>query len=95
MGSIASIDDAGLLSGWLRVGPARGRAPQRRASAVAGVVRFAFYGRISTGEFQDVVSSRAWQLDSARQVIASRGRIGRRRPRCWLPPGMRAACSMR
>jgi DNA invertase Pin-like site-specific DNA recombinase len=38
-------------------------------------MRFAFYGRISTGEYQDEASSRAWQLDSARQVIAGRGRI--------------------
>jgi site-specific DNA recombinase len=35
----------------------------------------AFYGRISTGEYQDPASSRAWQLDSARQTIAGRGRI--------------------
>jgi hypothetical protein len=30
---------------------------------------------MSTGEYQDVTSSRAWQLDSARQTIAGRGRI--------------------
>jgi hypothetical protein len=38
-------------------------------------VRFAFYGRISTSEYQDAGSSRAWQLDSARQTIAGRGRV--------------------
>jgi hypothetical protein len=38
-------------------------------------VRFAFYGRISTSEYQDPVSSRAWQIESAQRVIAGRGRI--------------------
>ncbi len=41
----------------------------------SGGVRFAFYGRISTVEYQDPVSSRAWQIESAGQVIAGRGRI--------------------
>jgi DNA invertase Pin-like site-specific DNA recombinase len=38
-------------------------------------VRFAFYGRVSTVEFQDAGSSLGWQRDSAREVIAGRGRI--------------------
>jgi hypothetical protein len=37
-------------------------------------VRFAFYGRISTN-YQDPVSSRAWQMEAAGRVIAGRGRI--------------------
>jgi hypothetical protein len=54
-------------------------------------VRFAFYGRISTAEFQDTWSSREWQRDCAADVVAGRGRIvveffdvgcSRRRP--WL-----------
>jgi site-specific DNA recombinase len=75
MGSTANIDDAGSLSGWLRVAPARQKGPRHRMSAAAGELRLAFYGRISTGEYQDAESSRAWQLDSARQAIAGRGRI--------------------
>jgi site-specific DNA recombinase len=71
----ASVDDAGSLSGWLRATSARQKPPRRRGPAVAGALRFAFYGRISTGDYQDATSSRAWQLDSGRQVIASRGRI--------------------
>jgi DNA invertase Pin-like site-specific DNA recombinase len=38
-------------------------------------LRFAFYGRISTVEYQDPVSSRAWQVEAAGRVIAGRGRI--------------------
>ncbi|BCJ46113.1 hypothetical protein GCM10010168_50620 [Actinoplanes ianthinogenes] len=38
-------------------------------------MRFAFYGRISTAEYQDAVSSRAWQLEAAGRVLAGRGRI--------------------
>jgi hypothetical protein len=38
-------------------------------------VRFAFYGRVSTLEYQDPASSLGWQRDSALDVIADRGRI--------------------
>jgi site-specific DNA recombinase len=38
-------------------------------------VRFAFYGRVSTVEYQDAESSLGWQRDSAGEVIAGRGRI--------------------
>jgi len=38
-------------------------------------VRFAFYGRVSTVEYQDAGSSLGWQRDSASEVIAGRGRI--------------------
>ncbi len=75
MGRTPSVDDAGSLSGWLHVTPTRQRIRRRRAPAVVGALRFAFYGRISTGEYQDATSSRAWQLDSARQTIAGVGRI--------------------
>jgi hypothetical protein len=75
MSGAASVDDAGSLSGWLRVTPSHQRARRRWVPAVTGATRLAFYGRISTGEYQDATSSRAWQLDSARQAIAGRGRI--------------------
>jgi DNA invertase Pin-like site-specific DNA recombinase len=38
-------------------------------------LRFAFYGRISTQEYQDPVSSRAWQVEAAGRVIAGRGQM--------------------
>jgi len=75
MGRTSSVDDASSLSGWLCIPPARQRLPRRRTPAVVGTLRFAFYGRISTDEYQDAASSRAWQLDSARRVVAGRGRV--------------------
>jgi site-specific DNA recombinase len=75
VGRRASVDDAGLLFGWVHVAPARQRIRGHRPLATVGALRLAFYGRISTGEYQDPASSRAWQLDSARQTIAGRGRI--------------------
>jgi len=38
-------------------------------------VRFAFYGRTSTAEFQDPVTSRAWQREMAETVISDHGRV--------------------
>jgi hypothetical protein len=38
-------------------------------------VRFAFYGRTSTGRFQDPESSWQWRLDSAMSVAGCHGRI--------------------
>jgi DNA invertase Pin-like site-specific DNA recombinase len=38
-------------------------------------LRFAFYGRISTSEYQDPVSSRGWQVEAAQRLVAGRGRI--------------------
>jgi site-specific DNA recombinase len=74
MGSTASIDDAGTFPGGC-ASRRLVRRPRHRMSAAVGELRVAFYDRISTGEYQDAASSRAWQLDSARQVIAGRGRI--------------------
>lgn len=42
---------------------------------VVGRLRFAFYRRISTSEYQDPVSSRAWQVEAAQGLVAGRGRI--------------------
>jgi hypothetical protein len=75
MGRSMSIDDIGSLSGWLDVTPTPRRVRCQRLRAVVDGVRFAFYGRMSTSEYQDAGSSRAWQLDSARQTIAGRGRV--------------------
>ncbi|MEV6871492.1 recombinase family protein [Amycolatopsis sp. NPDC051128] len=46
--------------------------PQRGAR---GAVRFAFYGRTSTVEHQDPVSSAAWQREAAETLIARHGVI--------------------
>ncbi|WP_439658295.1 hypothetical protein ACSHWB_38810 [Lentzea sp. HUAS TT2] len=61
--------------------------PRRLAASVEDSgVRFAFYGRMSTGTFQDVQTFRAWQ----------RGGWTVRKPgRCWPPPRILVASSMR
>ena len=48
----------------------RGSAVVRRAG-----LGFAFYGRVSTEDYQDPVSSRRWQFDFAAELVAGHGRI--------------------
>ena len=72
MGGTAGIDYADSLVGWLYCSPDHPRARGDRPPDGIGPLRFAFYGRIST---QDAASSEAWQLVSAQQAIAGRGRI--------------------
>ena len=65
-----------LLRGW-----AGGRAVTggARCSITVGTVdgglRFAFYGRMSTDDFQDRATSRRWQRDVAVDLVAGQGRI--------------------
>ena len=40
-----------------------------------GALRFAFYGRVSTGDYQDPVTSRARQLGQAGALVTGRGQI--------------------
>ena len=40
-----------------------------------GALRFAFYGRVSTEDWQDPVTSRARQRDQAAVLVAGRGKI--------------------
>ncbi|ROO60489.1 resolvase-like protein [Micromonospora sp. Llam0] len=70
-------DGPDLLGWWLRQPDRRGRTRMRcptPPSASAGI-RFAFYGRMSTREFQDRLSSARWQRDVAEETIAGRGAI--------------------
>lgn len=76
-----------VLAGWLNASPCRRRSGEDRGR---GGVRFAFYGRTSTVEHQDPVSSRGWQREAADAVIGSHGRIvreffdaGSSRRRAW------------
>jgi site-specific DNA recombinase len=71
---LADADDHDSLTHWLQASaPARRRGQQ--AQPVVGRLRFAFYGRISTAEYQDPVSSHQWQYDNAARLIAGHGRI--------------------
>jgi site-specific DNA recombinase len=59
------------------LGQRRGLRRSRRTpiAALVSGVRFAFYGRVSTEDFQDHESSRAWQRNAASELIAGRGVI--------------------
>ena len=58
-----------MLASWAqRFG--QGRTVQR-----SGCLRFAFYGRVSTEDWQDPVTSRVRQLQQATMLIAGRGVI--------------------
>jgi len=74
MDALFEIDDRDVLQTWVG-----GRRRRRRVAEPSGVlvqgVRFAFYGRTSTAEFQDPVTSQAWQREMAEAVIADRGVI--------------------
>lgn len=53
----------------------RRRRRSRRREAGCGGVRFAFYGRMSTREYQDRTTSLRWQREVAEETIAGRGVI--------------------
>ena len=38
-------------------------------------MRFAFYGRMSTEDYQDPVTSRQWQWANATELIAGKGTV--------------------
>ena len=59
-----------VLAAWAE------RTGRRRAAVSArGGLRFAFYGRVSTEDWQDPVASRARQRDQAAALVAGHGRI--------------------
>jgi site-specific DNA recombinase len=70
--SVLNAREKDLLVTWIG-----GRTPRvrRRGRGAEAGLRFAFYGRVSTKDYQDPVSSRRWQLDVATELIAGRGRI--------------------
>jgi DNA invertase Pin-like site-specific DNA recombinase len=74
--TVAPTPTLGSFDSWLeRPVDARRRGRPAAGLPRPGGLRFAFYGRISTLEYQDPVSSRAWQVEAAGRVIAGRGRI--------------------
>lgn len=65
---------AALLTDWVKQPRLVSRA-RRRVQPVPGRLRFACNGRTSTAGFQDRVSSRSWQYESARDLIDGHGVI--------------------
>jgi site-specific DNA recombinase len=67
-------DDEDLLTGWVSQPKAVVRS-RRRIEPGPGPLRSAFYGRTSTNAYQDRVSSRQWQRESAHDLITGHGVI--------------------
>jgi site-specific DNA recombinase len=67
------MESPDLLSEWGQ--GARQRLTHRPHQRARGAIRFAFYGRTSTIEHQDPVSSAAWQREAAETLIARHGVI--------------------
>jgi site-specific DNA recombinase len=74
MDALFEIDDRDVLQSWI-AGQGRRRRVAEPPDVVVPGVRFAFYGRTSTAEFQDPVTSRAWQREVAATLIAGHGTI--------------------
>jgi site-specific DNA recombinase len=73
MGMMAAGDQrtgGDALAAW-----AEGLASRREGMLGRGCLRFAFYGRVSTEDWQDPVTSRARQLQQAIMLVAGRGAI--------------------
>jgi site-specific DNA recombinase len=51
----------------------RPRRSRRTRTTVDRSIRFAFYGRMSTEDFQDYATSRAWQRNAADELITGKG----------------------
>ncbi|MGY3521006.1 recombinase family protein [Micromonospora sp. PTRAS2] len=70
------LDSPGLLDIWARQPNRRGRQrPQLRTTSPPPGIHFAFYGRMSTVDYQDRASSCRWQRDYAEDLVAGHGRI--------------------
>ena len=74
MTAAMQTDGRDLLLGWIEGSHRDARRRTRRSQPESGL-RFAFYGRISTQDLQDRLSSSRWQRDVAQDLIAGRGRI--------------------
>lgn len=53
----------------------RRRRLRRGAAKAASGLRFAFYGRMSTEDYQDRVTSLSWQREVAEEMVAGRGAV--------------------
>ena len=91
--------DGDALAAW-----AEGLASRRDGMRGRGCLRFAFYGRVSTEDWQDPESSRARQLQRAVMLVGGRGLIvaeffdagqSRTSPRWWRSSQTRAGDGMR
>src|SRR6266540_922964 len=92
MNAALSGPEDDLLAGWMAGRQCRAKATttHRRSDTAAGGLRFAFYGRVSTEDYQDRASLCRWQREAAGDLVAGRGPIvaeffdvGHSRRRAW------------
>ncbi|RZU53179.1 recombinase-like zinc beta ribbon protein [Krasilnikovia cinnamomea] len=72
MDAVLDLPDGDVLGLWAAT---RTQRVRHHGRMVESRLRFAFYGRVSTKEYQDPVSSRRWQIDFAAELVAGHGRI--------------------
>ncbi|RZU53215.1 recombinase-like zinc beta ribbon protein [Krasilnikovia cinnamomea] len=72
MNPTLDLPDGDVLGLWAAT---RTRRVCHHGRMLESGLRFAFYGRVSTQEYQDPVSSRRWQLDFAAELVAGRGPV--------------------
>ncbi|MFD0204712.1 MULTISPECIES: recombinase family protein [Saccharothrix] len=72
---MAVENDHDLLDAWLGEKQRRGKRRRSRDPHVHRGLRFAFYGRMSTSEYQDRHSSRLWQLEVCERLVAGHGTV--------------------
>ncbi|MGI5132520.1 recombinase family protein [Pseudonocardia sp. CA-107938] len=75
MDTLFEVDDRDQLLDQVRSRERHRRHVADLAASPASGLRFAFYARTSTVEYQDPVTSRAWQREVAESVIDGRGVI--------------------
>jgi DNA invertase Pin-like site-specific DNA recombinase len=75
MTAVLKEPDADPLASWAYRRPARAARSHVGVQTALGGLRFALYGRISTKDFQDRVSSHAWQREAAYDLISGHGSI--------------------
>ncbi|WP_202918787.1 hypothetical protein [Saccharothrix deserti] len=68
-------EDPDLLGAWLRTKGSTARRKSSNDPFVHRGLRFAFYGRMSTSEYQDRRTSRLWQRGVAERLVAGHGVI--------------------
>ena len=75
MAAVTIAGNEDLLSGWARGKIGTGPTRHQIKAGATGELRFAFYGRMSTDDFQDRATSLRWQRDVAHNLIAGLGQI--------------------
>ena len=74
MAATATRRAASVLAEWVDYQQYRVRRVQRMSTKISCGICFAFYGRMSTEDYQDYATSRAWQRNAADELITDKRR---------------------